>query len=188
MKNQVEHISTLLERLARILNNDAGLTNIKPAQWEALRYFARANQFSQKPSDLTAYLGVTKGTVSQTINALERKGLIKKTKESLDRRSVRIVLADEGRKLLDDDPLGALSRSIKQLNSDELDKLAQTLETVVKNALNLRSGTPFGICKTCHYFKRDTSEGTPNECSLLQVPLTSGDSELICKEHTSVAG
>lgn len=56
-------------------------------------YFARANRFTRSSSALTDYLGLTKGTVSQTINAVERKGLVKKTAVVGDARAVNITMA-----------------------------------------------------------------------------------------------
>lgn len=69
----VDDILILLERIGRVLQNDGHSEGLKPTQWEALRYFARANRFSRSPSALTAYLGMTKGTVSQTVGALEKR-------------------------------------------------------------------------------------------------------------------
>ena len=73
-----EMIALPFERLARLMRaaeHDAGLN---PAQWEALRYLSRAIRFSNSPGALTRYLGATKGTISQTVIALERKGFITK--------------------------------------------------------------------------------------------------------------
>ncbi|HIP78057.1 MAG TPA: MarR family transcriptional regulator, partial [Kiloniellaceae bacterium] len=61
-----DDLGLLLERLARVLQNEAHSEGLKPTQWEALRYLSRANRFSRTPSGVTAYLGMTKGTVSQT--------------------------------------------------------------------------------------------------------------------------
>ena len=62
-----------LERLARIMRAREHEGGLNPAQWEALRYLSRANRFSDSPGALTRYLGATKGTISQTLMALERK-------------------------------------------------------------------------------------------------------------------
>ena len=67
-----------LERLARVMRAREHEDGLNPAQREALRYLARANRFSNTPGALTRYLGATKGTISQTVMALERKGLIAK--------------------------------------------------------------------------------------------------------------
>ena len=61
-----------LERLARLMRAREHEDGLNPAQWEALRFLSRANRFSNAPGALTRYLGATKGTVSQTLMALER--------------------------------------------------------------------------------------------------------------------
>ena len=47
---------------------------LSPAQWMALRYFARANPFSRTPSAFAAFQATTRGTASQAIKALEASG------------------------------------------------------------------------------------------------------------------
>ena len=96
--SESDNIVALLERLSRVLQNESHAEGLKPTQWEALRYLERANRFSRTPSGLTSYLGMTKGTVSQTLNALERKGLIRKTADKADRRQVHIDLTAKAKK------------------------------------------------------------------------------------------
>ena len=63
-----------LERLTRLMRAGEHEGGLNPAQWEALRYLARANRFSRTPAALADFLGTTRGTVSQTVIALERTG------------------------------------------------------------------------------------------------------------------
>lgn len=175
--------AVLLERLSRVMQNEAHAGGLKPAQWEALRYLARANRFSRTPSALTAYLGVTKGTVSQTLNALEKKGLIAKKTEPADRRQLRIDLTAKGLRLLDSDPVDAMLRSAAALPARERRELTQSLESLLTETLRRRGGRPFGLCKTCRYFRPKHAEGAPHRCGLLEVPLSAQDSELICVEQ-----
>jgi DNA-binding MarR family transcriptional regulator len=183
MKIDPEVTLSLLERLSRIINNDAAVSSLKPAQWEALRYLGKANRFSRKPSALTAYMGVTKGSISQTLNALERKALIEKTTVMGDKRSVTIALTTSGRSTLEDDPLQIFSKAIEQLPHHETAKLNSLLESLLKTALKQRSSTPFGVCKTCKHFKKNAPEGNPHQCALLQEPLSGEDSDMLCREH-----
>ncbi|OLQ74090.1 hypothetical protein BIT28_19615 [Photobacterium proteolyticum] len=185
MNSHSEHVLALLERLSRVINNDAGLSELKPAQWEALRFLSQANRFSKTPSSLTAYLGITKGTVSQTLNALERKGLIYKKKDVGDRRSVFLLLTEKGEGILNNDPLKALLGAIEQLSNSQLNALSGTLELVLTSALEQRAGAPFGVCNSCKYFRKNVADGAPHRCALLQVPLSSTESDLICREHSN---
>jgi predicted transcriptional regulator len=60
----------LIDRLERLTRAGEGL-GLNPAQWEALRFLARANRFSRSPAAVADYLASTRGTVSQTLIALE---------------------------------------------------------------------------------------------------------------------
>ena len=48
---------------------------LQPVHLQALIYLARANRYSNTPQALAEYLGLTKGTVSQTLLLLDRQGL-----------------------------------------------------------------------------------------------------------------
>lgn len=179
----VDAILNLLERIGRLIQSDGYANGLVPTQWEALRYFARANRFSRSPSALTAYLGSTKGTVSQTITALERKGLIEKREEPRNRRQVRIELTPAGRSALKRDPLEALSASLARIPAKQRKAMEADLRDLLTETLDERQGRPFGVCRTCRYFQRRSPDGAPHRCGLLEVPLSAADSELICVEH-----
>ena len=176
-------LPVLLERLARVLQNDAHTGGLKPVQWEALRYLARANRFSRTPSALTAYLGTTKGTVSQTLGALERKGLVAKETDPADRRQIHLVLTEAGASLLDDDPIQAILQSTAALSEPDGAGVAQGLQTVLTETLRRRGGHPFGACRTCRFFRADHPDGAPHRCALLDAPLSAGDRDKICVEQ-----
>lgn len=182
-----ETIPILIERLARIFQNDAHADGLKPTQWEALRYLARANRFSRSPRAATAYLGMTKGTVSQTIGALERKGLVHKHVDPTDRRGVQLRLTEEGIKALAHDPAMALESAASKLTDIEQSQLSSGLGKILRQLLQERKGRHFDACKTCRHFVRDDKQGTPFYCSLLSEPLTPADSEAICVEQERAA-
>ncbi|MDJ0710610.1 MAG: MarR family transcriptional regulator [Woeseiaceae bacterium] len=173
----------VLERLGRLLQNDAHRHGLKPTQWEALRYLGRANRFSRSPGAVTAYLGMTKGTVSQTLAALERKGLIRKVTVPKDRRNVTIEMTRKGTALLKKDPLEDLEAATLRLADEQRTQLGESLRQLLGNALQQRDGRPFGACNTCRHFQKDAEDGKPHRCGLLDEPLSAPDSELICVEQ-----
>ncbi|MCB2055160.1 MAG: winged helix-turn-helix transcriptional regulator [Geminicoccaceae bacterium] len=183
----VEAATRLIERLARVLQNDAHKHGLKPAQWEALRYLAAANRFSRSPGALTAWLGVTKGTVSQTLQALERKGLIEKRPAPGDRRGVRLDLTEAGDRLLADDPMGDLDAAVAGLPREAREALGASLEAVLKAMLARRGGRPFGACRSCMHFRPNHDRGAPHLCNLLNEPLSVEDGERICVEQEAAA-
>lgn len=183
----VDDILILLERIGRVLQNDGHSQGLKPTQWEALRYLARANRFSRSNSAVTVYLGMTKGTVSQTVSALEKKGLVEKATGDADRRQVQIEVTAKGQKLLNRDPLEALASSLSRLPASQRQELKDDLGDFLRATLRQRDGRPFGACKTCRYFQKNASGGAPHKCGLLEEPLSATDSEMICVEHEAAA-
>lgn len=177
-------LSLLLERLARQVHTDAHSSGLKPTQWEALRYLARANKFSRNPTALTAYLGITKGTVSQTLLALGRKGLIRKQIVKEDRREVKLTVTPKGQNLLKThDPLYELNTAIASIPRQTQSHLDNALTQVLTTLLEQRQGRPFGQCKNCRYFRRTHTKGSPHFCTLLEEPLSRIDREQVCAEQ-----
>jgi DNA-binding MarR family transcriptional regulator len=54
-----------------------------------------------RPSDLAAFVGVGKPTISRQLQALEDLGLVRRQPDPGDRRAQLLVLTDDGRKRLD---------------------------------------------------------------------------------------
>jgi DNA-binding MarR family transcriptional regulator len=179
-------VPALIERLARLMRASEHELGLNPAQWEALRYLDRANRFSNSPRALASYLGATKGTVSQTLIALERKGLITKEVRSSERRSLSLWLTPRGRDKLKGDPWRELAGDIAGLPSAARRHLAKGLVGLLEGAVRRRSRLTFGHCRTCRYFGAHQAvkgAGAPHRCLLLNLPLMESDSFQICIEH-----
>ena len=85
----IERISSLFREGLRNVATDRGL---KLVQLEALVYLSMANRYSDTPLGVAEYLGITKGTASQTIKALVDLGLIDKVSDGSDGRVVHCTL------------------------------------------------------------------------------------------------
>lgn len=180
-------IADLIERLGRLADALQRSGGIVPAQWEALRYLGRANRYSRHPGALAAFLGATKGTVSQTVIALERKGLVVRADDPRDRRAVHIDLTDAGRGALSQDPLGGLAEVAAGLAAAAAARLAADLAALLAGLQRRRGRPGFGVCGTCRFFRRNGAEGEaggPHRCGLTQEPLGDTDAGHICIEHT----
>ncbi len=180
-------IATLLTRLERLSRSDDGEAGLNPAQWEALRYVAQANRFSRHPAALAAYLGSTRGTVSQTLIALEQKGFVSRTPSPTDKRSVLLSLTAKGETALARDPLHRLALDLDEANdAGTIAAMRAALQATVLRFVSRNNGKAFGMCQTCRYFEADAS-GTreANHCALLNVPLSRADSEAICAEQVA---
>lgn len=181
-----ELVAWPLERLSRLMRAREHEDGLNPAQWEALRYLARANRFSNSPGALTRYLGATKGTISQTVMALERKGLVSKAARDGEKRSVAMALTDTGKAALARDPWAMLAKDVESLGGKTRRRLARGLRELLAAELQRGGHQSFGQCRTCRFFRekgRDRDAGGPHLCMLLEQPLSKADAERICVEH-----
>ncbi|EKF19139.1 MarR family winged helix-turn-helix transcriptional regulator [Nitratireductor pacificus] len=176
-------ISAMIGRLARIVSHDGHAAGLKPVQWEALRYLARANRFSCTPSALTAYLGTTKGTVSQTLMALERAGFVRKSTDPADRRSVRLELTEAALALLPHDETQRFERAMDAISELERRALRLGLSALLKARITADGGRPFGLCHACRHFRKDARGPGRHLCGLLAEPLDDDDASRICVEQ-----
>lgn len=176
-------IALPLERLARITRAAEHDGALNPAQWETLRFLSRANRFSNSPTALTRYLGATKGTVSQTVMALERKGHIAKAGRGGQSRSISLTLTPKGEAMLALDPWARLAQTLSGLGGKTRRRLARGLNEVLAAEL-VRSDLPnFGSCDSCRFYREkgrtDEARG-PHLCMLLEQPLTQAESRQLC--------
>lgn len=175
----------LIERLARLVRAAEHENGLNPAQWEALRYIARCNRFSNAPAALAEYLSATKGTVSQTLLALDRKGLVARKTRADDKRSIALELTRDGRAMLAQDPLSVLERRETEMTAAARTELVDALSALLKAELAARGHKAFGICRSCRHFRADAHvrAARRHHCALLDVSLSDDDAARICVEH-----
>ena len=175
----------LIDRLERLARAGEQVGRLNPAQWEALRYLARANSFSRTPAALADYLASTRGTVSRTLASLESKGMIGRAPSRRDGRSVVFEVTAAGTKALRRDPLFALAEEIEQAAGEDIGPLLEGLRKTLRQAIARNNGRAFGACFSCRHFRAGTRPATrtPHHCALLDEPLSDADSRSICVEH-----
>jgi len=175
----IERISQLLRSETRQAGADYDL---QPIQLSALQFLSRANRYSNTPQGVTEYFGLTKGTVSQTLMALERKGFIQKSPDKKDGRMVHLNVTKMGRKLLGDTlPAQTMVIAWEDVPETEQDQLTDGLQQLLQRMQQLNGMKPFGLCRTCHYNSKK-GEGK-FFCELTQENLSKTDVTLICREY-----
>ncbi|MGE3874113.1 MAG: MarR family winged helix-turn-helix transcriptional regulator [Parvibaculaceae bacterium] len=175
-----------LERLARLMRAAEFGNGLNPAQWEALRFLARANRFSNSPGALTRYLGATKGTISQTVKALERKKLIEKSERPGEKRSVVLRLTPAGTEMTAKDPWTALARSSEALGGKTRRRMEKGLAEMLAQEIARRVAPSFGICTACRFWRADARQDDargPHLCMLFDEPLSAAETSQICIAH-----
>lgn len=163
-------------------------SGLNPAQWEALRFIARANRYSRSPGAIARYLGTTRGTVSQTLIALESKGYVRRQRCDADRRALTVDLTDTGRALIEDDPLCPVSRAADALGGEAQSQLADNLEDLVRAVQKAKGMPEFGPCLNCIHFGPGEDDGAGScHCALTDEPIPPDETAKICVEFESAA-
>jgi DNA-binding MarR family transcriptional regulator len=175
-----------LERLARLMRAAEFGNGLNPAQWEALRFLARANRFSNSPGALTRYLGATKGTISQTVKALERKKLIEKSERPGEKRSVVLRMTAAGTEMMAKDPWSALAQSSEALGGKTRRRMEKGLAEMLAQEITRRLDPSFGSCTTCRFWRADArgeDARGPHLCMLFDESLSDAEASQICIAH-----
>ena len=173
-------IAALIERIGRLARAREAAT-LAPAQWEALRFLARANSFSRQPGAVAAWLATTKGTASQTLMALERKGLIRKARDLSDGRVIRIEATVAGLALLEDDPLHGLVEAIARLPPLHAAALSQSLAHIAGELAPEGSKPVFAGCAGCRHLE---AKGAASRCRNFGADLSGEETLLACVAHS----
>ena len=178
----VERIAALIRSEERKKCTEVGLQTV---HLQALNYLSRCNKYSDTPAALTNYLGMTRGTVSQSLSLLEKKGYIKKTVDINDRRVIHLELLPEGKTILEQARpaelfIKATSMMEKKEDTVDYETVFSSFLTALQKANQSQS---FGMCNTCHYFTKIDDSFL---CGVTKEPLSQSDSEKICLEHTVV--
>jgi len=174
----------LIDRLGRLLHSLRHAEGLRPVQWEALRYLTRANRFSRCPGALATYLGSTRGTVSQTLITLEKKGLLQRKPSKDDGRGTLLELTPKGRVLAGRDPLGALNEAARHLPHHGL--LVDGLSELLSQAQKGNDRKAFGVCRSCRHFRlEDGPQRGSHYCGKKNTALSGAEAGQICLEHAA---
>lgn len=156
---------------------------LQPIHLQMLNYLFRANDYSNTPGATANYLGITRGPASQSLIILEKKGLIEKAADPLDRRIVHLRLLPDGVELLRHARPTNLFKSIKTLWENE--KMGDLTPKVFfqRTLIELQKANEsqsFGTCKNCQSFSKNEKGFY---CQYIREQLSNEDAEKICHEY-----
>lgn len=179
-----------VERIANLMRTSvrkSGITNgLQPVHMEALHYLSRCNRYSNTPVAVADFLGLTKGTVSQTLRLLEADGLLQKEADTQDRRVIRLSLTPAGRQVLAEAiPPPLLDAALAEIPAAEQEQLQQSVALLLRALQHANRLKTFGACKTCCHHQHIADN--QRLCGLTREVLSHADAELICREHLSTA-
>lgn len=182
----MKNILSLIQRLAVVAQAEnrqlAGPAGLQPVHIDVLRYLERCNRYSNTPAAIARFLNTTKGTVSQSVNVLEREKLISKLSDANDGRVVRLRLLKKGLGVLKRVEEGsAFAAAVEDIEASERHALESSLALLLRNAQRINDSRSFGVCSTCRFFTR-LADGD-FQCGITKELLTVDDSNRICVEH-----
>ncbi|MFO1300004.1 MAG: MarR family winged helix-turn-helix transcriptional regulator [Burkholderiaceae bacterium] len=174
--------AVLFERLAALVHqsvrDDAARHGLLPIQLQVLAYLAQANRYSDLPIAVAEYFGITRGTVSQTLSVLERKGLVARKPDDRHGKRIHLALTAAGRSVLAQSWARRLDDALAQAGHDGgvADAYLKTLLGVLQRQNGHRA---FGVCHQCAHF---LVEANGHRCGLTGEPLAAAQTTRICRE------
>lgn len=181
-------IFKLIERISSLLRSEErkkyAAIGLQPVHGQVLEYLAKCNRYSNTHSAVAEYLGLTKGTVSQSIQLLERKRYLEKVTSSLDGRVVHLSLTATGRQLIDElKPLDVFKAAEAKVSRQEFDSVGQALHATLGVLQKVNQSKSFGLCRSCNYFSVQQHH---YQCGLTEQALDRGDTDKICRDHSPI--
>jgi len=105
-------------------------------EFDVLAALRRAGApYALSPGQLAGETLVTSGTMTNRLDRLESRGLLRREPDPSDRRGVRVVLTDDGRTVVDDAMSDLLAREhalLSVLDADDRTALADLLRVLVR--------------------------------------------------------
>lgn len=178
-----------LHRLAQALRTHAqaqrGQDGLTPTQQQVLCHLAARGPC--RASEVAAHLGVSRASTSDTLAALETKGLIARRSAPEDGRGVVVRLTAKGRRRADALQLwpDLMVEALDQLDEAERAALLRAVIAMIRRLAQQGRIPPARMCVTCRYFRPDAHDDSraPHHCALIDAPLPATELRLDCPDH-----
>ncbi len=177
----------LIERLGHLIRAELRRIGqehrLQVVHLQALAYLARANRYSNTPQALGEFFSLTKGTVSQSLLLLDRRGLIERYEDEVDRRVVRLRLSPLGEQLVNESLTSSQwMEATREISANRVRNGVSVLrETLFMMQLD-NGGRTFGVCQSCAYLQKESQR--VYRCGLMGDRLTVPETRRICREHS----
>ncbi|WP_239649519.1 MarR family winged helix-turn-helix transcriptional regulator [Methylocucumis oryzae] len=138
----------LIERISNLVRSEErkkfAAIGLQPIHVQVLDYLATCNRFSDTPAAVAEFLGLTKGTVSQSIQVLERKNYLEKSQDAQDGRVVHLALSEAGLKLLQEiKPMDVFEKAQQAIVEHGYDSLDAALSGLLAELQKANSAKRF---------------------------------------------
>ncbi|MGQ0463762.1 MAG: MarR family winged helix-turn-helix transcriptional regulator [Sporichthyaceae bacterium] len=181
-----ESIVAALDRLAHArraqrqsLAGEAGLTLL---QLDLLETLAAGVPPAPLVGALAAEIGVSQPTVTDSVRALERKGLLTRDADPADARRGLLVLTAAGRRLAEDVARRDLAfrDAVAALPASAQEQAYGALLATIAALVDAGTITVARTCTTCLFHRHD---GATHRCTLLGTDLPVPQLRVDCRDH-----
>lgn len=179
-----------LGRLGQALRSgawdSAGSARISPLQADIIRHLA-GNPLSRRQGDLVTALASTAPTISDAVRALVAKGLLERTRDLVDARTVSLALTDSGRveaaRLAVIPP--PLRAALDALTPEDVAGMLRGTVAMVRVLQQHRAIPVSRTCVTCCFYRpaQPPSPELPHHCRFVDADFSDAQLRLDCPEH-----
>jgi DNA-binding MarR family transcriptional regulator len=187
-------VAAALERIGqafRVLSQrEAQEHALSPIQLQLLLRLDVDSAGRRRPGSLAREFDVSAASLSDSIAALERKGLVERRRLGKDGRGVSLALTASGRRLARRlNPVAQpVQRAVAALPTEQQVALLGSLYSLIAELQRAGVITVARMCITCRHFRPNVRGGErPHHCALLDKPLAPRSLRIDCPEHERAA-
>jgi DNA-binding MarR family transcriptional regulator len=180
-----------IDRLSTVLKADqwasANAEGLNPTQAHVITFLAGRDAHGMRVKAIAGHLGVSQPTATDSIAALERKGLVIKTVDATDMRALAVAITEAGRDAVK--AIGLSTMATEQaVASLTLGEQADLLLLITKLIRSLQSSGAISgqrMCPTCSHFRpyAHPGENLPHHCEFVNAAFGNRHLRLDCGEH-----
>lgn len=189
-ENNIEKkIVYLLERISQVFRalqwELAKKKNLTPLQIQILLFLKNRRPTDAIPTRIAQELGLTKATLSESISALEKKKLVIRVSNKIDRRFTTLSLSKAGKKVVKE--LASVEdlfvRYIHGLNISEKKNSFRFLLNIISLLYFDGYVKVARLCCTCQHFRKDAIRKGIHFCTLTNRELNLEDINFECASY-----
>jgi DNA-binding MarR family transcriptional regulator len=127
-------IKLLYLSMNRALDQEIAPLGLTAMQWRPLALILRGT--ADTPAELARFIGVDTGAMTRTLDRLEAKGLLRRTRSSEDRRVIKIELTESGKekaRLIPPYIAKVLNQYLRGFSPEEATQLKHFLHRMLAN-------------------------------------------------------
>lgn len=168
------------------MRETSGPLGVNPTQAQILMVLARLGHTGLRLSTIADQLGVTAPTVSDSVSALESKGLVTRGRDPADGRALAVLATREGletaRALADWPDL--LLDSVEVLDDPEKGVLLKALLKVIRALQDRGRISTTRMCVTCLHFRPDAHADprAPHHCAFVDAAFGDRSLRVDCED------